>query len=385
MTEIVADTVPDLPPMEPRLAELISAKRRRRGGGRYIPLTAGEVAERLVVLLAANDESRRATNVRRMGGGASKEQFLFDLDGDGPAERLVLRMDPLEGIVETCRGREAQVLAAVRGVVPVAPVAFVDARGAAMGQPAMVTQFVDGVTKPTDVGGGPSGVGIILGERVGTALAPQYVGNLAAIHAVDLDRCDLPDFAIPSAGTTQAAEWQLNYWVQMRAVDLVDASPLLAYAETWLRARLPICETPVLLHGDYRLGNFMFDETTLRMTAILDWELSHVGDFHEDIAYSLEPLFCSRDADGGRLIAAMMPVDAFLDGYRKASGRTIDPATLHWYRVLNSYKLVVMNVASGPLAARDGTNHQSALLGFLAACAVDLSETLCRLLAGEEP
>ena len=65
------------------------------------------------------------------------------------------------------------------------------------------------------------------------------------------------------------------------------------------------------------------------------------------------------------------------------SGRTIDPDVLHWYQVLNSFKLSVMNFASGARAARDGTNHQSAFLGFLSACHVGLSGTLCRLLEGD--
>jgi aminoglycoside phosphotransferase (APT) family kinase protein len=127
----------------------------------------------------------------------------------------------------------------------------------------------------------------------------------------------------------------------------------------------------------------MFDQDTLEMTAVLDWELAHIGDFHEDVSYSLEPLFCSRDAQGQPLVASMMPVRAFLDGYSERSGREIDPKLLHWYHVLNSFKLSVMNFASGVRAARDGTNHQSAFLGFLSACHVGLSGTLCRLLEGE--
>jgi hypothetical protein len=56
---------------------------------------------------------------------------------------------------------------------------------------------------------------------------------------------------------------------------------------------------------------------------------------------------------------------------------------LHWYHVLNSFKLSAMNFASGVRAARDGTNHQSALLGFLSPSGIAISGTLCRLLEGE--
>jgi hypothetical protein len=62
--------------------------------------------------MTARGVAGRAQGVRRMGGSASKEQFLFDLvdPATGTSDRLVLRMDPLEGIVETCRAREAQLL-----------------------------------------------------------------------------------------------------------------------------------------------------------------------------------------------------------------------------------------------------------------------------------
>jgi aminoglycoside phosphotransferase (APT) family kinase protein len=77
-----------------------------------------------------------------MGGGASKEQFLFDTDGavDQAFAQCVLRMDPREGIIETCRRREAQALLAVATVVPVPPVLCVDGEGSVMGPPSIWMQ-----------------------------------------------------------------------------------------------------------------------------------------------------------------------------------------------------------------------------------------------------
>jgi aminoglycoside phosphotransferase (APT) family kinase protein len=371
--------------MEPRLLELLLAKRERRKLGPYRPRTAEEIGKGLADLFVAHGEKGHATNIRRMGGGASKEQFLFDIANDASATpaRFVLRMDPREGIIETCRRREAQVLKAVVGIVPVPPVRFVDGDGAAMGQPTMVMGFVSGVTKPSSGSGGPSGVGNDLGSRIGAALAPQFVDYLVAIHGLDYRQAQLDDFAAPRPGSTDAALWQVNYWTKVRQLDGTDASPLLTLAETWLYDRVPICREPVLLHGDYRLGNFLFDEDTLRITAMLDWELSHIGDFHEDLAYSFEPLFGKRDSAGRLLVGTMLTTDQLLERYQAASGRKVDPEILLWYRVLTSYKLIAMNHTSSICAARDGTNHQNALLGYLAACTAGLSETLCGLLAGD--
>lgn len=371
--------------MEPHLLALLEAKQARQGKGSYKPRQAHDVAERLMKLLMAHGVQGSLQNVRRMGGGASKEQFIFDLIDDvrGETQKLVLRMDPLEGIVETCRAREAQLLKVIDGTVPAPPIAFVDGDGTHMGQPAMITSFVRGDTKPREATAGPSGVGIVIGERASAILMPQYLDNLVAIHGFDFASAELSTYAVPEAGTDQAALWQLNFWQRVLEDDMVDPSPLLTYTACWLRENAPICKTPVLLHGDYRLGNFMFDEDTLEMTAVLDWELAHIGDFHEDVAYALEPLFCSRDAQGQPLVASMMPVRTYLDGYAQRSGRVIDPTVLLWYQVLTGFKLSLMNFASGVRAARDGTNHQSAFLGFLSACHVGLSANMCRLLEGE--
>lgn len=371
--------------MEPHLLALLDAKHARQGKASYKPREAKDVADRLGNLLAANGIEGQAQGVRRMGGGASKEQFLFDLvdNASGATSRLVLRMDPLEGIIETCRTREAELLKVIDGTVPAPPVAFVDGDGTYMGQPAMITCFVRGDTKPRDATAGPSGVGIVIGERASAVLMPQYLDNLVAIHGFDFASADLSTYAVPKAGTNQAALWQLNFWERVLEDDQIEPSPLLTYTACWLRERAPVCETPVLLHGDYRLGNFMFDEDTLEMTAVLDWELAHIGDFHEDVAYALEPLFCSRDAQGQPLIASMMPSRAYLDGYVERSGRVIDPDVLLWYQILTGFKLSLMNFASSVRAARDGTNHQSAFLGFLAACHVGLSANMCSLLEGD--
>lgn len=371
--------------IEPRLLHLLQIKQERRLLGPYIPRNAQEIADGLSALLAQDGVAAAVRNVQRMGGGASKEQFVFEMDSsiDSEFARCVLRMDPREGIIETCRRREVQVLRAAKGFVPVPPVLAVDGDGEVMGQPVMITGFVGGVTKPTDSGGGPSGLKATMGERIGNALTPQFIGHLIAIHAIDYRNAGLDDFAVPRPGSTDAALWQVNYWTKVRELEATDSLPLLTLAETWLYDNLPVCAEPVLLHGDYRLGNFLFDEQSLQITALLDWELTHLGDFHEDLAYSFEPLFGGQGADGTFLVGSMFTTDHLIEQYEASSGRIVDGRTLHWYRILTSYKLITMNHTSSIIAARDGTNHQNALLAFLASCTAGMSDTLCNLLAGE--
>ena len=113
--------------------------------------------------------------VARLSGGASKEQFSFTLrNSDGTSEKLVLRIDPRESIVETYRAREFEVIAAMKGVVPVPGVRWVDSDGSFFGNSALICDVVSGVAKPTTKhgdGGQVSGIGAGFPQRL-TALFP---------------------------------------------------------------------------------------------------------------------------------------------------------------------------------------------------------------------
>jgi aminoglycoside phosphotransferase (APT) family kinase protein len=85
-----------------------------------------------------------------MGGGASKEQFFFELISTGdPPRAYVLRMDPRVGITETVRQREYEILNVVQGLIPAPRPVWIDQAGQHFGQPAIIMEFVGGVTKPT--------------------------------------------------------------------------------------------------------------------------------------------------------------------------------------------------------------------------------------------
>jgi len=134
----------------------------------------------------------------------------------------------------------------------------------------------------------------------------------------------------------------------------------------WLRENAPECRDLCLVHADYRMGNFMFDERSGEMTAVLDWELAHIGDFHEDIAYVTQKLFGLVNEKGEFLCCGLFPREEFLVRYQELSGRTIDPQTLRYYQVLNAWKSVVHTFATCVRAAQEGNNHQDILLSWLA-------------------
>ncbi|WP_068076696.1 phosphotransferase family protein [Novosphingobium lentum] len=356
--------------MEPRVREILDRTVRDRPNGPYRAKTADQVATILQNYFAVTEGLTQVaiSDVVRMAGGASKEQFAFRLRHAGDAEgtRLILRMDPLEGITQTCRGRESQLHMAMKGVVPIAGIRSFDADGDVLGQPGMIMEFVSGVTQPTEVDKvGVTGIGSRFDDWV-PKLAPQFIDAYIKVHGFDFSKADLSYFNVPRPGTTDAALWQVNWWSQLGWNALLEPVPIITLAERWLRENAPVCEKPVIVHGDLRMGNFMFEEPSGRFTAILDWELGHIGDYHEDIAWVIQKLFGVWREDGVFLVCGLMPRDEFLGLYQAQSGNVIDPVKLRYYEILNAYKCAVMDLSQAIRAATESNNHQDLVLTMLA-------------------
>ena len=374
--------------IEPRLAYIYERKVKNRVLGPYTPKTDAEVYQGLSNLFKAEGlENIKLNDVKRMAGGASKEQFSFLLShSKNPQEaRYVLRMDPLEGIVETCRLREAELLITLCKYLPVPSVLAIDAEGTHLGRPGVITSFISGVTAPSaESEKGVSGVGISYGSFA-ERLAPQFVKYLVAIHSKnDWDKHSLPSFVIPKAETKEAPIYQINYWMKAWELDKVEPVPMITFTANWLRKHAPVCASPCLIHADYRIGNFLFDETSAEITTILDWELAHFGDFHEDIAWLMHRFFGSVNEAGEFLVCCLLTRQDFIERYEQLSNRKINLQTLKYYEVMNAWKCALMGLSSAIMAAKNGNNHQDVLITWLgSASSIHLSNMMQSIRAYE--
>lgn len=369
--------------MEPLSARLLQRRATRRALGPYSARSLDFVAQALQGFFRDAAPGATVTGVRRMGGGASKEQFAFTLVPAGGEPRdFVLRMDPRGAVTESDRRREHEVLKAMQGVVPVPDPVWLDDSGGYFGQPALIMNLVPGVTKPSGAGVKVSGLGTWLGEPLRTALAPQFMDYLVRIHNFDWRSAALPSFAPPTGHPKDAARWSLNFWRGLWALDSSEQRPIIALAEEWLCHNLPDCTAPALTHGDYRTGNYLFDEQTQRITAILDWETARIGDVHEDLAWVLMEVFGIREGATFRA-SDLFEREDFIETYERASGRRVDRQTLHYYEVMASWKCYIVTAANALAVARSAHNHQDVLLTFLASTSPMFASDLCRLLATE--
>lgn len=375
----------DMADMEPAAAKVVERRLGTRGQPSYTARSTEYVRDTLQRFFESENPGSRVGDVRRMGGGASKEQFLFTLSGAGADHRkMVLRMDPLAAITETDRKREYEVLQAMQGLVPAPRPMWLDADGANFGRPSMIMDFVGGVTKPSDSSLKVSGLGTLLGDRLRSVLKGQFLDHLVAIHGFDWRNADLPSFDAPDADAKQAARWSLNYWKAMWDLDRFEERPIFALTQQWLTDNIPDCDELVLTHGDYRTGNYLFDENDGQMTAVLDWELARIGDHHEDLGWVLMELF--GITENGRFRASdLFEREEFITAYETASGRRVNRKTLHYYDVMASWKCYIITAANGLAAARAQHNHQDVLLTFLSTTAPLFAADLCRLLSSEVP
>ncbi|MGQ0620678.1 MAG: phosphotransferase family protein [Panacagrimonas sp.] len=378
-------------PTEREIDRVLTRKMERRAGPGYSPVPLEALVKGVDSLLRSELSAPfEISNAKWLSGGASKLQMAFTLswtpDGAPRTQTpLVLRMEPSESVVETSRLREFQLIKAMRGVVPVPPVYWCDADGQHLPYPALIYGFAEGVTKPSTAHSQVSGLGTHLPIELRAKLAPQFVEHMVKIHTFDVRSAKLDAFEIPETGSTQCALWGINWWERVWEEDSDEDIPLMRLCSAWLRQNLPVLDRAVVVHADYRLGNFLFTEHDTRISAWLDWELGRIGDRHQDIAWTTSAAFGHIAEDGKTfLTCGLMPEPEFLEAYEKASGLKVDAKAVHWYKIYNDYMMATLLFATGYRVARNGKTHQDVLVTWLMGIGYMLLEEM-RSLIEEAP
>ncbi|MBD0860361.1 phosphotransferase family protein [Gordonia sp. zg691] len=358
--------------VEPIVDLALKRKLERRGSVVHETPSLDAVSARLREFLARRvDGDFTVRNMARLAGGASKEQFVFDLDwrpgGTARTDRMVLRMDPPGSMVETPRRREFEVLQGVRGTVPVPAVHWVTEDAAELGAPSMICGYVSGSASAANARKTASGLGTVYGAELRAELAPQFVSHLAALHRFDWSGLELGSFERPEEGTTQAVDWRLASIDRAWQEDSYEAHPVIALTQEWLWERRPPVDRVSIVHGDYRNGNFLFDEDSGTITALLDWELTYLGDRHHDLAYAMMEGWGERDTSTGEFYcSALVTREQLTEQYERESGLSVDPERLEYYTVLNMYWAAVALIGTGPRNSAERLTHLDAMQTFLA-------------------
>jgi aminoglycoside phosphotransferase (APT) family kinase protein len=324
-------------------------KRRDKGGEDRPGLTAEDAHARLTAFLTGRlDGDVEVTDVVQLAGGGANESYRFHVAHGDQSRRCVLRIKSPGACCATDAQREFVMLSTVGSILPVPEPYWVAPEPDDFGAPALITSFVDGVAAPTKDVPLATGLGTVYGPRLSKLLAPQFVQHLARLHSYDWASQPLDGFDVPRPQTTEALDWRLAFWDRSWDQDAFEPHPTITMTREWLWRNRPVVDHVSLLHGDYRNGNFLFDEDTGEIQAVVDWELCYLGDRHSDLAYAMLPAWGSPGENGEFLNAGLMDTDRFIEEYERISGLEVDRQRLDYYMVYNLYWAVISLIGTAP-------------------------------------
>jgi aminoglycoside phosphotransferase (APT) family kinase protein len=282
----------------------------------------------------------RIDDLTPVSGGNARKAYSFDLmlgEADGHCDiPCIMLMQTNAGQLESDLAAEFQVIAALDGTgVPAPRALWLDADGQALGAPTLIMERVTGVTD-------------ILALRASEpaarnrAIALEFANAAAKLHTADIGGLDFLNQPTPATAATE----QISLWEVQFLKHRMEPQPALGFAFHWLKTHQPVAERISLVHGDYRFGNFLFEGS--RITALLDWEMAHLGDPVEDIAWAYRSLWTPE---------MHLPLDDFIAHYEAAGGPPVKRENLLFYRLFGEVKHAVISLTAAKSFADGRTNN----------------------------
>lgn len=312
---------------------------RRRPARLGLPLTvtrADDLERALTVFLSS--QMREPVAVRDVAPiasvGNAREPWSFTAAWGNREQRVALLLKASAGQVEAELGPEFRTLELLADSgVPAPRPLWLDETGAGVGQPCFATEWVRG-TADTRVLRQPES------NTAVASVARHLAAAAAQLHAVDPS----PFRHLPATETASTALAQLHHWEDQFHRHRLEPHPELVYLFAWLRRRPPPARRISVVHGDLRFGNLLYDGDQL--TALLDWEMTHLGDPVEDLGWVYRTLWSPERA---------LPFAAFLAAYAEAGGDVPEPEHLRWYQVLAEVKHATISLTAGRAFANRDT------------------------------
>lgn len=295
--------------------------------------------------LAALDTHLREIGVPRSGelqaelvaGGRSNLTFLVFDD----ASKWVLRRPPLHGLTPSAHdmAREYKVVAALEGTtVPVAHAVTMRNDDSVLGAPFQMVDFVPGRVVRYS-----SELDALGDQQTIDACVDALIKVLADLHALDPDAVGLGDFGKANGYLErQVRRWGSQWDLVRLEDDARDDDVRRLHAA--LAEKLPPQSRSAIVHGDYRIDNTMLDAVdATKVRAVLDWELSTLGDPLSDAALMCvyrHPMFGMVHADAAWASEKIPTMDQLAQKYAVAAGQSLD----HWefYMALAYFKLAII-------------------------------------------
>jgi aminoglycoside phosphotransferase (APT) family kinase protein len=293
----------------------------------------------------------------KLAGGAMHDSWAIDAHTGDTLHEAVVRVSPAGRAdhEKTLREFAALRVAHARGIRCPQPIAVGECAG---GEDYLVMTRIPGDTNPRQ---------LITAERYAgtrTRIIGQLAEDLVRIHQITpTDMVAAPNMRAPAGGEDALASMR-RFVEEAYRTDVLDPHPAIEWAFRWIDreiARLaPSGRPPCLVHGDFRIGNMLYDEDGL--TSILDWEGVHIGEPEEDIAWLCTRVwrFGRADLEAGGIASR----EDWLAAYEHTSGRAIDRARVAAWEVLQNIRWCQITMMQAR-AHLDGhtVSHELAAIG----------------------
>lgn len=273
-------------------------------------MTVDELSAGLARVCARAGLGPMSAEPQRLTGGAMMESWRFACGDD----TFVLRRAPsLAFMADRPYGHpvEAGLIEAARAKGVTAPqvvAVLEEADGLGSG---FVMRALSGTADPK----------VILGCDDPAGLLAQAARDLARIHS--LRQADVPAGVPVMEYRAAIADLKAQF------MDAGGDRPIIALGLRWLEDNCPAPTTPVLIHGDYRMGNLLVEGSGL--TGVLDWELAHFGDRHEDLAFGCMAVW--RFARYDRPALGLGSLAEYFAAYEAEAGVPVDPARFRFWTI----------------------------------------------------
>jgi len=315
-------------------------------------------------------------DLTRMTEGFSYETYLIDVEiryGEEREERgYVIRKVPEAGAVEPYNIEAHYRILKVLEDTPVpAPKAYwLEMEEEILGRPFFVMEKVEG---EVPIPWGFENHEVFKDPERRARMARNLIQVLADYQAIDW-RKSCSDFLPVPEKPTDPAEFELERWGSNIERFKIYPQPLLKEVYYWLKRNMPSTPRFTLVHGDFRLGNFIWRDD--RIVAFLDWEMPSIGDPMADVAWLCLKVFRHNRPD---LMCMLIERDRLYQLYEELTGYPVDEERVFYWEIMAYFKLASVFI-SAVRAFSDGRNRDVRMItlqdGFHYACLKELTELL---------
>jgi len=273
-------------------------------------------------------EAARMENIVQPTLGGSNRTVVFDLVEGKARRRLVSRQETYnaEDSPFLSPSDQFQVMAAAhRHGLPVPEPVFQYDEADGMGA-GFVTGFVAGETMPKKIISDPAFA------KARSRLAGQLGEFAARLNAVPLEEVAFLERVADSTDPIQAQRARYDFYDEPH--------PAIELGLRWLETHRPPKGKRVLVHGDFRNGNFMVDENGL--AAVLDWECSHIGSGIEDLGWISTRSW--RFGNDAVPVGGFSERDPLYKGYVAAGGEPVDPDAVRYWEIFGLVRWAIINI-----------------------------------------